>query len=149
MQPVCFQLEMWHIVHDRNTATKQRKSWRRMHQRSSKWSLDIESSFALRCSVCLKWFIYPFFSPFENTECLFWFLHSFSAYFNYLLIILFAILVSETLCSRMLYDTRQHQQTISFLQNPERMEELRVPSCVLSSPLTLALIAQRPVREKW
>ncbi len=75
-------------------------------------------------------------------------MNSFSAYFNYLLIILFAILVADTHCSTMLYDTRQHQWTISFPQNPEWREELCVPSCVLSSPLAFAPVAQRPAREK-
>lgn len=65
-----------------------------------------------------------------------------------------ATLVADTHRYRRLYDMRQHRQTISFpkirkkKENPEWREELPVPSCVLSSPLAFAPVAQRPARKK-
>ena len=104
--------------------------------------------------VSLGWVIHSVFCQcFRNTDNMFWFMDSFFAYFNYFLINLSAIVAADThkhiaaRCYRMRGST-SGLLLFPFQKNPEWREELCVPSCVLSSSLAFAPVAQRPARKK-
>lgn len=64
-------------------------------------ALSLPPVYLAQMSNC--WFLWSF----GDTESKFWVMDSFCAHFNYLRIILSALLVADTHCSPMLFDTRQ------------------------------------------